>query len=77
MTAYYLASPISDSMARVCDIRLEYSVQVICHGPDKTAQRVGIAKIAAEVREEEGAEDIGRCCRGGDSEQRYRFAGAL
>ena len=43
----------------------------------KTAQHVGNAKIAVEVREEEGTEDIGRCCRGGESGHRYRFAREL
>ena len=33
----------------------------------KTAQQVGKTKIAMEVREQEGAEDIGRCCKGRDS----------
>ena len=37
----------------------------------ETTQKVGKAKIAGgvEVREEEGTEDAGRCCRGGGSGQ--------
>ena len=61
-------------MTRVYDIRLEYSMRVICHGLVQTTQQ---AKIAADVREDEGTKYIGRCCRGGDSEQRYRFGREL
>ena len=43
----------------------------------KATQHVGKAKIAVEVREEEGTEDIGRCCRGEDSGQRCRFSRKL
>ena len=38
-------------MTRIYDIRLEYSMRVICHGLVQTTQQ---AKIAAEVREDEG-----------------------
>ena len=50
---------------------------MICHGLVQTTKQVGKAKIAAEVREVEGTKYIGICCRGGDSEQRYRVVREL
>ena len=47
---------VSDSMTRVYDIRLESSMRVIFHGLVRTTQEVGKAKIAAEVREDEGTQ---------------------
>jgi hypothetical protein len=41
----------------------------------KTIQQIGKATIAVGVKEEEGTQDICRCCRGGGSERRYRFGG--
>ena len=47
---------VSDSMTRAYDIRLENSMRVIFHSLVRTTQEVGKAKIAAEVREDEGTQ---------------------
>ena len=44
------------------------------HGLVQTTEQADKADIAAE---DEGTKYIGRCCRGGDSEQRYRVVREL